>query len=146
MAGTGVNTYAAIQAKVRVMYSTLLPSEELQRLTESADFDALISQLKRTPYGPYLDKVKDRDLTPRRAAFQIKTRLAEDYHSLIRGAPLSIRPLLIQYYRSFEVDNLKAVLRGIVTDATWDTVRFVLFPYGSNTVVPAEEMVEIEKH
>ena len=142
MSGTGVNTYAAIQAKVRVMYSTLLTQEDFQRLSQSSDFDALLDQLKRTPYGPYLDRVKDRDLTPRRAAFQIKTRLAEDYHSLIRAMPMSIQSLVIQFYRSFEVDNLKAVLRGIVTEADWDTVRFVLFPYGPNTVIPAQEILE----
>lgn len=138
----GVNTYAAIQAKVRVMYSTLLTQQELLGLLEATNFDAFISQLKRTPYGPYLDRVKDRDLTPRRAAFQIKTRLADAYLSLIRVIPYTIQPLLLQFYRSFEVDNLKAVLRGIVNEASWDRVRFVLFPYGPNTVVPAQTILK----
>jgi V/A-type H+-transporting ATPase subunit C len=142
MPGGGVSTYAAIQAKVRVMYSNLLTHQELIGLYEAPDFNALISQLKNTGYGPYLNRVKDRDLTPRRAAFQIKTRLAEAYLSLIRSVPLNIRPLLSQFYRSFEVDNLKAVLRGIVNGASWDRVRFFLFPYGSNTVLPAQAMVE----
>ena len=52
------------------------------------------------------------------------------------------RPLLVQLYRSFEVDNLKAVLRGIVTGASWDRVSHVLFPYGPTTVLPAEAMLE----
>jgi len=34
------------------------------------------------------------------------------------------------------------VLRGIVTKAPWERVRFVLFPFGPDTVLPAQEMVE----
>jgi V/A-type H+-transporting ATPase subunit C len=142
MLGGGVSTYAAIQAKVRVMYSNLLSQQELMGLFEAPDYNALISQLKHTVYGPYLDRVKDKDLSPRRAAFQIKTRLADAYLSLIRSVPLNIRPLLSQFYRLFEVDNLKAVMRGIVNGVSWDRVRFFLFPYGPNTVLPAQAMVD----
>jgi len=142
MPGSGVSTYAAIQAKVRVMYSTLLTPQEYMALYETPDYDALITQLKHTVYGPYLDRVKEKELSPRRATFQIKTRLADAYISLIRTFPYTVRPILEQFYRSFEVDNLKAVLRGIVTGAPWDRVRFVLFPIGAHTVIPAQEMVE----
>ena len=57
-------------------------------------------------------------------------------------APDHAQPVLLQMFRYFEVDNLKAVLRGIVTGATWDRVRYVLFPLGKETVLPAQEMVE----
>jgi V/A-type H+/Na+-transporting ATPase subunit C len=142
MLGGGVSTYAAIQAKVRVMYSNLLSQQELLGLYEAPDFNALISQIKQTQYGPYLNRVKEKDLTPRRAAFQIRTRLADSYSSIIRSVPYYIRPLLAQFYRSFEVDNLKAVMRGIVTGTPWDRVRFFLFPYGPSTILPAQAMVE----
>jgi V/A-type H+/Na+-transporting ATPase subunit C len=142
MAEGGVSTYAAIHARVRVMYSNLLSQQEWMGLYEAQDFDSLIAQLKHTVYGPYLEKVRDRELTPRRAAFQIKGRLADVYQSLIRSFPFELRPIILQFYRSFEVDNLKAVLRGIVTEASWDRVRFVLFPYGQGTVLPAQAMLD----
>ena len=142
MASGGVSTYAAIHAKVRVMYSTLLNMQEWEALYETTDFNSLVIQLKRTIYGQYLSRVKDSDLTPRRIAFQIRTRLAEANSSIIQTVPYYLKPLLSQFYRSFEVDNLKAVLRGIVTGATWERVHFVLFPYGPNSVVPAQAMVE----
>jgi V/A-type H+-transporting ATPase subunit C len=50
--------------------------------------------------------------------------------------------VLVQLYRSFEIDNLKAVLRGIVSHASWDKVRYVLFPIGEMGVIPAQEMLE----
>ncbi len=120
----GVAGYALLNARVRVMYSTLL------------------GVLKTTAYGPYLEKVRDRDLNARRVAFQIRGRLAEAFTSITHTAPEHTRDLLEQRYRYFEVENLKAVLRGIVAGADWDRVRYVLFPFGSATVLPAEEMLE----
>ena len=137
-----VSGYAATNSRVRVMYSTLLSDPESARLYEAPDLPSLLAVLKPTAYGPYIERIKDRDLNARRAAFQIRSRMGEAYTSLIHTAPEHARLLLAQRYRYFEVDNLKAVLRGIVTGAAWDRVRFVLFPYGPDTVLPAQEMLE----
>ena len=142
MAESGVFGYAAIHARVRAMYSRMLTSAELVGLFRAADYETLISLLRRTVYGPYLTGVEDKELTPRRAAYQIKLQMADDYATIIKAAPDHICPLITQYYRNFEVDNLKAVLRGIVTGASWDRIRYVLFPLGSMTVIPAQAMVE----
>jgi V/A-type H+-transporting ATPase subunit C len=138
----GVNGYAFINARVRVMYSTLISEQETAQMLEAPDLNALLSLLKQTAYGPYLEKVKDKDLSARRAAFQIRERLADTFTSVIHAAPEHTRGLLTQLYRYYEVANLKAVLRGIVTQTSWEQVRFVLFPFGSEGVLPAQEMVE----
>ena len=124
------------------MHSYLLSAQDFARLSEAPDFPNLVSQLKQTAYGPYLSNLKEDELTPRRVAIQIKGRLAEVYNSVIHMAPGHIRPLLLQLYRYFEVDNLKAVLRAIVSGADWEQVRDVIFPMGSMSVVPAEAMIE----
>ncbi|MGD0002999.1 MAG: V-type ATPase subunit [Anaerolineaceae bacterium] len=142
MASTGVSAYAAINARVRVMYSTLQTPLEWAGMCESPDLATLTVALKRTASGPYLDKVNDKDLTPRRAVFQIKGHLADVYVSIIRMAPEHSRDVLLQMFRYFEVDNLKAVLRGIVTGASWERVRFVLFPPNPITSIPAQAMME----
>lgn len=137
----GVSGYASINARVRVMYSTLLSSQAMSDLCETSDTDALLTALKHTDYGPYLEKVKDKSLSPRRAVFQMKQRLAEAYGSVIHSSPEDARPVLVQLFRHFEVDNLKAVLRGIIAGASWDRIRFVLFPMPSS-ILPAQAMVE----
>lgn len=142
MPKSGVSGYAAISARVRAMYSSLLTPQDFVRLSDAPDFQSLLSQLKPTVYGPYIENLKDKEFTPRRVVFQIKGRLADVYNSVIHMAPEHTRPLLTQLYRYFEVENLKAVLRGIVTDPTWDRVHDVLFPYGSMSVLPAQAMVE----
>jgi V/A-type H+/Na+-transporting ATPase subunit C len=142
MLGGGVSEYAAIHARVRAMYSSLLTPQMWARLSEATDLTALIGLLKDTAYGPYLMRVEEENLTPRRAVYQIKGKVADAYITVIRSVPGHTRPLLTQLYRHFEVDNLKAALRGIVTGATWNRVQYVLFPLGPMTVLPAQVMAE----
>lgn len=142
MLNSGVSAYAAIQARVRAMYSTLFTSPTWAELCEADDFSILIELIRQTAYGPYLSRVQNNLLTPRRSIFQIEQRVADDYLTIIRLAPSSTRPLLTQLYRHFEIDNLKAVLRGIVTEAAWERVLYLLFPLGPMTVLPARRMME----
>jgi V/A-type H+-transporting ATPase subunit C len=134
--------FASINARVRAMYSSLLTKQDFVNLSEANDLDTLFGLLKHTAYGPYLERLKDKELNARRAAFLIRSRLSESYHSIINNSPDYTRDVLTQMYRYYEVNNLKAVLRGIITNSDWDKVRFVLFPFGSEGVIPAQAMVE----
>jgi V/A-type H+/Na+-transporting ATPase subunit C len=138
---TGVWGYAGINARVRAKYSTRLSAEQWAEFIGAADFSALIDLLRRSPYGPYLAQGAEDALTPRRAVYLIEGQMAEAYRTVIRVAPRQTCPLLTLLYRNFEVANLKAVLRGIVSQAAWLQVKFVLFPFGSATVLPAEPML-----
>lgn len=146
---SGVSGYAAISTKVRARYSDLLSPQDISRLSDSPDFPSLISSLKNTQYGPYLASLKDTELTPRRAIQQLRHRLADSYSSVVQMSPEQTRPLIKQLYRYFELGNLKAVLRSILTVSSWnpdvgawDRVREVLFPFGSFSTLPAQAMVE----
>ncbi|MBN2116017.1 MAG: V-type ATPase subunit [Anaerolineales bacterium] len=142
MAKSGVSGYAAISARVRAMYSSLLSPQDFARLSDAPDFPTLITQLKQTAYSPYLENLKDKDMTPQKVDLAIKGRLADSYYSVIHMAPEHARSLLKQLYRYFEVQNLKAVLRAIITDPSWERVQDVLFPMSSMTVLPAQAMLE----
>ena len=150
MASGGVTGYAAISARVRAMYADLLTPQDWARLSDSPDFPTLFSTLKTTAYGPYLEGLKDKEITSKRTINQIKRKLADAYYSVIQMAPQNARPLLKQLYRYYELGNLKALLRALVTvptwktdeTALWDRVRDVLFPLGEASVLPAQAMVE----
>jgi V/A-type H+/Na+-transporting ATPase subunit C len=142
MPGGGVSDYAAVHAVVRSKYSTLLTPQQYSEMVDAHDFPALLSLLKNTVYGQTLSRVDDKDLTPRRAIYQLWNQITEIYTAVIRIAPSYTRAVLTQLFRHFEVDNLKAVLRSIATGAPWDQVRFVLFPTGNMGVLPAQEMVD----
>jgi vacuolar-type H+-ATPase subunit C/Vma6 len=142
MLGGSVADYSTIHAQVRGMYASLLSPQLWDRLREAASFSELTGTLKETIYAPYLTQVEEADLTPRRAVYQIKMHLAKVYTGVLRLAPGFARPVLNRLYRLYETDNLKAILRGVVAGAPWDTVRYVLFPLGASTVLPAQAMVE----
>jgi V/A-type H+-transporting ATPase subunit C len=142
MASGGVSGYAAIHARVRVMYAGLLTPQLGARLSAAAGFDELAGLLRDTAYGSYLSGAEQRKLTPRALLYQIKRRVAAAYTTIIYSAPVSTRPLLIQLYRHFEIDNLKALLRGLVTGSTWEQVQDVLFPLGSLSALPAQAVME----
>ena len=149
MASGGVSGYAAISTKVRAMYSNLLSPQDMARLSDSPDFSTLIASLKSTQYGPYISQLKDNEITPRRVILQLKKRLADSFSSVIQMSPEQSRPIVKQLYRYFELGNLKAILRSIVTveswipdAAPWDRVKDVLFPFGSFSSIPAQAMVE----
>lgn len=150
MASGGVTGYAAISARVRAMYADLLTPQDWARLSDSPDFATFFTTLKTTAYGPYLDNLKDKDITSKRVINQVKRKLADSYYSVIQMAPQSARPLLRQLYRYYELGNLKALLRALVTvpswttdeTAPWDRVRDVLFPLGEASILPAQAMVE----
>jgi len=142
MAQGGVSGYAAINARVRAMYSYLLTPQDLIHLSEATDVSNLVGQLEHTAYGPYLEKLKDKNFSPQQAILQIKGKLADVYQAVIYTAPKHARPLLTQLYRYFEVENLKAILRGIAINSSLDHIRSVLFPMGSISMIPLQEMVE----
>jgi V/A-type H+/Na+-transporting ATPase subunit C len=145
----GVTDYAAISARVRAMSADLLSPQDMLRLSEAPDFLSLFNSLKGTAYGSYLESLKDKEINPRRVITQIKRKLADSYYSVIQMAPVNTRPLVKQLYRYYEIGNLKAVLRALVTVSAWnaetglwDRVREVLFPLGPASVLPAQAMVE----
>jgi V/A-type H+-transporting ATPase subunit C len=142
MPSGSVSDYAAVHAAARSKYAGMLRPQLLSELFAAPNFDTVVALLKNTVYGPSLSSVDEKDLTPRRAVYQLWSQMADTYTLIIRLAPSFSRPLLTQLYRHFEVDNLKAVLRSILSGASWEQALFVLFPLGETGVLPAEAMLE----
>jgi V/A-type H+/Na+-transporting ATPase subunit C len=142
MASNNATTYADVHARVRILYSLLLTPLMMANLQEATNLEALIAIMKAGVYGPYLSKVEERALDPRQVVNLIKGRLVESYRDIIQAAPAHTRPLLTHFYRRFELNNLKAILRGIVIGSTWEHLQPVLLPLGDFSVLPAQMMME----
>jgi V/A-type H+-transporting ATPase subunit C len=134
-----VRSYAVVHARVRARYARLLSRDLWHQLYAAPDLASLLDILSGTVYGIHLD-IGDRELTARRTVYQLKGHLTDAYLRIMSWVPDPGLQLFIQLWRLFEVDNLKALLRGIETGASWDQVRFTLFPAGEHTVLPAEDM------
>lgn len=142
MTVTGVQAYALINAQVRGMSSKLLDTNDWNRLDACINLESLIGILKTTEYGTFLTGLKEGTLTTRRTAFEIRKRLTSSTIKIINKAPDFAQPLLNQFFQINEVDNLKAILRGIQLGWNWETIRYMLFPLEGYTTLPYQKMVE----
>lgn len=134
-----VSAYSLIQATVRARHSMMLMPETWTTLLQADDYDAVLNILSRTVYGPYL-QLDRQVLTPRRAVYQIHWHLVAGYEKLIELAPEPGRQLLLQIWRAYEVDNLKAILRGVENGASWSRVRYLLAPMIGQAVLSTDDM------
>lgn len=135
-----VSAYAELQARVRARYSRLLPTKLFYDLLQARDFATVLANLKKTAYGPYVEAVDPQDLNPRRITYQFYRRLADAYGRLIDLTPKPGRDLLLQLWRLFEVDNIKATLRGIENGASWEQVLYLLAPRERHFLVSFNDM------
>ena len=119
--------YAQVNAVVHALYADRLLPDKLRDLAHSDSFTSFLSSLENTPYSQYLD-LSRAVLSPRRTVYQLRLRLANIYEKLIRLTPQPGRSLLVMLWQSYEVDNLKATLRGIENGASWTQVLFLLSP------------------
>ena len=144
MAVRNVSAYSVVHAAVRGLYSKRLSPDTWEALLQAEDFDAVLSLLSKTSYGPYLEGIDPELMTPRRAAYQIRQRMADVYEKVIRISPDRAEDILLWLWRLYEVADLKATFRGIEAGAAWDRVRFLLYPrhrYALLTLEDLEDMV-----
>jgi len=139
---SSVSAYANVHTRVRGMIGNLLGDETITRLSASPDLSTLIAKLEETSYASCLATSEETIKSSRRAAYEIRKKLTRDYKIIIQHAPSFARQLLIQLFKLYEVDNLKAVLRGIEVGEQWEKIRYTLFPIEDYPTLPFEEMVQ----
>lgn len=135
---SSVAAYSEVNATIRALYAQLLTPDVMQALTLSPDFDSLLSQLSKTAYAPQLNLPRAL-LTPRRTVYQLQGRLAELYEKLMRRTPQPGRGLIQRLWQLYEVDNLKATLRGVEQGASWDQVLHLLAPIPRFATLSADD-------
>lgn len=143
-----VSAYAVIHATTRALYADLLSSDDWESLIEAADYDAVLELLASSPYGQYLridggEPLSSRRLTPRRTVYQIRHHLIDVYTKLIRLAPKPAKDVLARLWRHYEVDNVKAALRGNEAGASWHQVLHLLYPMDRHIDVDTARLQEI---
>lgn len=139
---SAVSSYSVLHAVTRALYADLLAGLSWQSLIQAPDFDGVLTLLAKSPYAGYLE-IDRALLTPRRAVYQIRQHLAHVYHKLIRLAPSAACPVLESLWQHYEVDNIKAALRGCQARASWDKVLHLLYPMLGHTSVDDDHLRDI---
>lgn len=147
----GVAGYAAVCARVRVKYSNLLSPNEMRQLADTPDLVSFREALKRTPYADVAGGVHQAESATADVAATFRRRLAAEAASVVRATPMNARPVVATLHRRHEVNNIKAVLRGVAgkrsdggPTTTWARVQPMLFPLGDLSSLPLERMAEAD--
>ena len=140
MSPSGVSSYAAVNAQVRALYSTSLTREQWKGLYEIQDFKGLLNILSETVYGTYINSFSFDEITPRRASYEIRKHLVKVYETVASHVPVDTQNLIQQLFCLYEIDNIKAVIRGVALGESWNRIRYTLFPLPESNTLPLESM------
>ncbi len=131
-----------INARIKVMKSSLLPPHRLEELLQAADLDAVIQALVDTPYNMELQEALSRFAGVR----AVDEALAQNFYHATRrilgfadGPPRrQIEVVLLRY----DLQNIRALVRGRHTGKTEEEILATLYPGGVLSEVRLRELLQ----
>ncbi len=137
----GATSYARPHAIMRAMLGRLLTPREVERLIAAPSLDDALHQLDATPYAPDLAAARgaERGLLPVEKA--LERNLVRAYERLLGTLDGAPRALVEGLLGRLELDNLKAILRGLASGAPADAIRALLVPLGRWERLPLDRLL-----
>lgn len=123
------------------MVSELLSPQQKWGLVTSSGVEDAVRQLDLTTYAAELAVLLKGDIALLPVEKALERNLVNAYDRVIRSLDGPPRALVEWMLRRFEVDNLKAVLRGVATEASQEEVRRNLLPLGRHSRLPLGELL-----
>ena len=135
--------YAGASSRVRGMRSRLLSSDLWQPLILAESFDQAVAVLARSDYGPLLSgpATVDGRLDLERAERRLLGRAAGDCRramTMLRG---DAQRMVQTWWQHYEMDNLKAVFRGVQMGITPQRIRDYMIPLEGHSRLPWEVLL-----
>ena len=134
--------FSYINARVKVMKSHLLPPNRVLEFFASQDLEAFIQALSDTPYNMELQEALSRF----RGARAADEALAQNFYHATRrilsfadGSPrLQIEVVLLRY----DLQNIRAIVRGRHTGKSEEEILATLYPGGLLSEVKLRELLQ----
>jgi len=139
----GATYYARPHALVRAMLGRLLRLQEKRRLIAAEKVDEVLRQLRSTPYAAEVEEATQAGQGPRQVERALERNLVRAYGRIIHALDGPPQALVIEMLRRVEVDNLKAILRGLATRAPVEEIRAVIVPLNRWALVPVERLLAV---
>jgi len=141
--GTGLDavTYSAANARLRGQRAKLLDGEVWRDLLASKDYAAALDVLRRTAVGQVLSAQDVAHLTVEDVERHLYARLADSHlraMAFLRGPR---RDLLVVLWQRFELNNLKALFRGLEQQMDIGRLRRYLTPLGDFSTLPWDALM-----
>jgi len=123
--------YSATNARVRALLTQLIPPAQWADLIEAPDLPGLVSQLRDTAYDAQLPALAEEEtdlIAVERAVVRRQTGAERLPLAFLHGKPLD---LLEWFWRRFELENLKTVLRAVHHQTPPSQALPALIPLGA---------------
>ncbi|GAB4271316.1 MAG: hypothetical protein Kow0092_26000 [Deferrisomatales bacterium] len=122
---------AYVNARLRARKSALLGREGIRRLAAAPGVEEAVRGLADTPYGPYLLRASARETEPVLAAeAAFGEHLADEAAQVRRFCPEMAEPPGRYLFSTWDLENLKTVLRGVRARERADRVVAACTPSG----------------
>lgn len=117
-------TYPYVNARVRAMRADLITDGEYRKLAKMdlSEIAEFLGQRGYTGIEEYGADFEGAELLER----AIRKRLLDTYRKLVRISPEPVQEMLQLYYRRFDVENVKMVLRSILRNPNVDLATMLL--------------------
>lgn len=132
--------YAYLHVRVSVLAAQLLPAGRLEELINASPEreSALLQNAGLAPHGESLPD--DATLLEQR----LIDALVADFTVLARALSGAPRELLVYWARRFELSNLKAIIRGKMTEQPAEKIRGQLLDIGGFATLPLDDLLRTD--
>ena len=132
-----------INARVKVMKSRLLPAGRVEELLRARDLDALVQALTDTPYNLELQEALSRFAGVRAVDEALAQNFYHTTQRILSFADGEARALIEVVLLRYDLQNIRAIVRGKHTGRTPDEILATLFPGGRLSEAKLRELVQL---
>jgi len=134
--------FAYINARVKVMNSRLLPAARLDELFRASDLDAVLQGLADTPYNVELAEALSRFTGVRAVDEGLSQNFSHTTQRILSFADGEARDLIEVVLLRYDLQSLRAIIRGKLTGRSQDEIVGTLFPGGLLSEVKLRELLQ----
>ena len=134
--------YASANARMRGRYAQLLDEERWRNLLLAENLPAALETLRGTVYEAALsDGEQGRESSLERIERRLLGKVADDCRRVITFMGGAARQLVIVWWQHFELENLKAVFRGLDQKMPPAQIAQFLIPLGDYETLPWDALL-----
>jgi len=131
-----------INARVKVMKSQLLPPSRLEELLHAGDLDAFIQALGETPYNVELQEALSRFTGLRAVDEALSQNFYHTTRRILSFADGDPRRLIEVVLLRYDLQNIRAIVRGRHTGKTEEEILATLYPGGLLSEAKLRELLQ----
>ena len=141
MFGLDAVQFAGASARVRGLQSQLLGREVCKSLIGAESLDDALAILRTGAYADILDAAQSRGLGLEVIERRLMGRAAANCRKSMTFLTGASRRVLLVWWQHFELENLKAVFRGIDQGMSPDMIESFMVPLGAPSTLPWQSLL-----